>query len=72
MSKLHSRIDALERKSGEFVGFAWTVAEPGETTEQARERYEVDHGLLGHRGIVIWKPVDVPVSYRDLPGEGAA
>ena len=62
-NRLTNRVEALERSDGGIFGgpAAWIICEEGETSEQARARYEAEHGLIGDRMAIVWCPVADPV-----------
>lgn len=58
--RLRERLTNLELREGEFQGAVWIIAEPGETSEAARARYESEHGPIGERMAIIWVSTGVP------------
>lgn len=56
--RLTSRLEALEHRSDitRRLPAVWTVAEPGEVEADTIARHERQHGSIGDRMALIWRP----------------
>jgi hypothetical protein len=58
---MRGRVEALENVNPKtFRPCIWLIRDPEETTDEARARYEREHGPIGDSPILIWVCTGVP------------
>lgn len=58
MNRLHGRIAKLEQAVPPWSGpAAWIVLDDGEDSAAGIARHEAEHGQLGQRMAIVWRPV---------------
>jgi hypothetical protein len=54
-------VDALEQHSPDrATRWLWIIQEPGQTEDQARTAYELEHRPIGEDSCIIWRVIETP------------